>query len=184
MANGKITTELLAYSIYSVNKFAKNHRDAALNSCGKDRVKHVDSMTYLYLLKEEVLNHFTPVEIHKQVTSDLTYKTYSENSKSFKRIKGRTFVAFDYNKGKYVKYKKSSRKTRKTIYYLYYKLDKYKFHIPVNEEEAELYEGLPVVRLPKNFYIDGAPEESLLDESEAVNNLLSFLGERSCNESL
>lgn len=70
----KITNEIIAECIYSVNKRAKNYRDKIKEYKNGRFHQHLESniekteeeMGKYYQLKEEFLKVFTPILIHKQ----------------------------------------------------------------------------------------------------------------------
>lgn len=170
-----INIDTLAYAIYSVNKHAKNHRDALLYTYDKDYTNNEYAMLYLYDLKEQVLKTFKPKQIHIQKTNKKIYKLIPEGSDSFKNAKGKAKILFDENTGTYKRYKKSSIKEKKILYYLYYELGNFKYHLPISEEEAKTFKDLAIMNLPGDFYMPGADPVLLMDEKEAIDILVDYL---------
>lgn len=63
--NGIITTEMLNECLYSVNKRAKNYRDAKRECYGRYRDSNECKEKNFYHKKEKLLSVITPVCIHK-----------------------------------------------------------------------------------------------------------------------
>ena len=177
-----IELEKLAFSIYSINKYAKNYRDSLSYLVGDEYIDSQFKMSYLYNLKEQALSRFTPIQIHKQVTKEKVYREIPDNSEDFKKERGKSFIRFDEQSGIYRKYKKSRRKTYKTLYFLYYEIEGYKYHIPVNEEKIKKMNCLQTVNLPHDFYIEGEDPDKLMDENEAIKIINEFLNSTSADE--
>lgn len=173
-----INIDNLAYAIYSVNKHAKNHRDALSYTYDRDYTNNEYAMLYLYDLKEQVLKTFKPKQMHIQKTNKKIYRLIPEGSSFFKSAKGKAKILLDEKTGTYKRYKKSSIKEKQVLYYLYYELGDFKYHLPISEEEAQNFKDLEVIHLPGDFYMSGADPGLLMDEDEAVDILVSFLNEK------
>lgn len=167
--------EELAYSIYSINKYAKNYRDSLRYSVGSDFIENQFSMLYLYDLKEQVLDRFQPKEIHKQVTDKKIYKMIPESSDDFRETKGRIIIKLDEKTGLYRRYKRSRKRESKVLYFLYYEIAGYKYHIPIKEEKVKEMNSLHIVNLPSDFYMSGADPDELMDKDKAIEIINNFL---------
>ena len=108
----KITNEIIAECIYSVNKRAKNYRDKIKEYKNGSFHQHLESniekaeeeMGKCYQLKEEFLKVFTPTLIHKQFIGEEKKRVYSYEKNYEKLLKEKTNDIFwknsyyDYDK--------------------------------------------------------------------------------------
>ena len=108
----KITNEIIAECIYSVNKRAKNYRDKIKEYKNGRFHQHLESniekaegeMGKYYQLKEEFLKVFTPNLIHKQFIGEEKKRVYSYEKNYEKLLKEKTNDIFwknsdyDYDK--------------------------------------------------------------------------------------
>ena len=94
----KITNEIIAECIYSVNKRAKNYRDKIKEYKNGRFHQHLESniekaeeeMRKYYQLKEEFLKVFTPILIHKQFIGEEKKRVYSYEKNYEKLLKEKT----------------------------------------------------------------------------------------------
>lgn len=173
LTNNKINN--LGYSLYSINKYAKNCRDGVYQTKKMSIEDEEQEMKYLYKIKEMVLKHFKPVQIHKQKMTLFNKEVIYEGESEYSSVKGKAKLQPNWETGFYKKYKTKKYITHKTQYYLYYEIGGFKFHIPVDKEEISDYQGLSTKVLPKNFIMSGESPSLLMDKNEAVKNLLEFL---------
>ena len=108
----KITNEIIAECIYSVNKRAKNYRDKIKEYKNGSFHQHLESniekaeeeMGKYYQLKEEFLKVFTPNLLHKQFIGEKKKRVYSYEKNYEKLLKEKTNDIFwknsyyDYDK--------------------------------------------------------------------------------------
>lgn len=179
MINNKIDLDCLAFSIYSINKYAKNYRDDLCFAMNQEYDYKKQEMEYLYSLKEDILKLFEPHEVHKQIINKVKKVEVPEGNVDFKNIKGKAMLEMDFDTGLYRKFKVRRTNKREFRHYLYYEIAGFKFHLPVSEKEVESYKDLKLVMLPRNFQIDGESPWNLMDKNEAIKNIKNFIEESS-----
>ena len=184
----KITNEMIAECIYSVNKRAKNHRDR-IRKYKDDRYNPYtarnienaeDEMEKYYTMKEELLTVFEPSLIHEQYVGEEKKRVFSteedydkllhEKSNDILR-KGSYYddensievEFFDYKLGR-----------KKYLYFLFYEIGEYSFHLPISEQKAKKYTKLQIKEIDQDFKTHGANIEGLLS-TQFVNKVLSLL---------
>lgn len=132
LKNRTITTEMLADCLYSVNKRAKNYRDAGYAYRYSDiGLFQYSKMADFYNYKEEFLSYLEPICIHKQ---EVYYETYD-------------YEMDDYDEG------------TKCLYFLYYDLGTHSFHTPIDSPKDF---NLPVVDIDEDFYTYGKNPSTLI----------------------
>lgn len=147
---GIITTSMLEAALYSVNKRAKNYRDAehkARYQYGRYS-KYADSSEWeknrFYSKKDKLLNILEPICIHKEFAGYERTRIYSYEQD----YDDRYFYAwvhnqiawenyyFDHDTGMCVEFFDVEDRSRKNYrYYLYYNVGHHTFHTPINNPE-------------------------------------------------
>lgn len=184
----KITNEIIAECIYSVNKRAKNYRDKIKEYKNGRFHQHLESniekakeeMRKYYQLKEEFLKVFTPILIHKQFIGEEKKRVYSYEKNYEKLLKEKTNDIFwknsyyDYEKDMEVEFFDYYLGTKKYLYFLYYEIGEYSFHSPISEEVAESNTELEIQKIDENFKTHGSMIEGLLS-MQFVKKVLALL---------
>lgn len=161
----KITNEIIAECIYSVNKRAKNYRDKIKEYKNGSFHQHLESniekaeeeMGKYYQLKEEFLKVFTPNLIHKQFIGEEKKRVFSYEKNYEKLLKEKTNDIFwknsyyDYDKDMGIEFFDYHLGTKKYLYFLYYEIGEYSFHSPVSEKIAESNTELEIQEIDENF---------------------------------
>lgn len=148
--NGVITTSMLEAALYSVNKRAKNYRDAAQETRYKygRYSKYANSSDWkkndFYSKKDKLLSILKPICIHKEFAGYERTRIYDYEQ----HYADRQFYAwvhnqivwenyyFDHDTGMYVEFfDVEDRSQKKYRYYLYYNVGHHTFHTPVNNLE-------------------------------------------------
>ena len=172
----KITNEIIAECIYSVNKRAKNYRDKIKEYKNGSFHQHLESniekaeeeMGKYYQLKEEFLKVFTPNLIHKQFIGEEKKRVFSYEKNYEKLLKEKTNDIFlknsyyDYDKDMGIEFFDYHLGTKKYLYFLYYEIGEYSFHSPVSEKIAESNTELEIQEIDENFKTHGSKIEGLL----------------------
>lgn len=184
----KITNEMIAECIYSVNKRAKNHRDK-IRKYKDDRynrytVRNIenaeDEMEKYYMMKEELLTVFEPSLIHEQYVGEEKKRVFSTEEDYDKLLQEKSndilrkgsyyddensieVEFFDYKLGR-----------KKYLYFLFYEIGEYSFHLPISEQKARKDTKLQIKEIDKDFKTQGANIEGLLS-TQFVNKVLSLL---------
>lgn len=147
---GIITTSMLEAALYSVNKRAKNYRDAehkAKYQYGRYS-KYANSSEWkkneFYSKKDKLLNILNPICIHKEFAGYERTRIYSYEQ----HYDDRYFYAwvhnqivwenyyFDHDTGMCVEFfDVEDRSQKKYRYYLYYNVGHHTFHTPINNSE-------------------------------------------------
>lgn len=184
----KITNEIIAECIYSVNKRAKNYRDKIKEYKNGRFHQHLESniekaeeeMRKYYQLKEEFLKVFTPILIHKQFIGEEKKRVYSYEKNYEKLLKEKTNDIFwensyyDYDKDMEIDFFDYYLGTKKYLYFLYYEIGEYSFHSPISEEVAESNTELEIQEIDENFKTHGSKIEGLLS-MQFVKKVLALL---------
>lgn len=184
----KITNEMIAECIYSVNKRAKNHRDR-IRKYKDDRYNPYtarnienaeDEMEKYYTMKEEMLTVFEPSLIHEQYVGEEKKRVFSTEEDYDKLLQEKSndilrkgsyyddensieVEFFDYKLGR-----------KKYLYFLFYEIGEYSFHLPISEQKAKKYTNLQIKEIDQDFKTHGANIEGLLS-TQFVNKVLSLL---------
>lgn len=147
---GIITTSMLETALYSVNKRAKNYRDAerkTKHQYGRYS-KYADSSEWkkneFYSKKDKLLSILEPICIHKEFAGYERTRIYDYEQ----HYADRRFYAwahnqivwenyyFDHDTGMYVEFfDAEDRSQKKYRYYLYYNIGHHTFHTPINNLE-------------------------------------------------
>ena len=184
----KITNEIIAECVYSVNKRAKNYRDKIKEYKNGRFHQHLESniekaeeeMGKYYQLKEEFLKVFTPNLIHKQFIGEEKKRVYSYEKNYEKLLKEKTNDIFwknsyyDYDKDMEIEFFDYHLGTKKYLYFLYYEIGEYSFHSPVSEKIAESNTELEIQEIDENFKTHGSKIEGLLS-MQFVKKVLELL---------
>ena len=184
----KITNEIIAECIYSVNKRAKNYRDKIKEYKNGRSHQHLESniekaeeeMGKYYQLKEEFLKVFTPNLLHKQFIGEKKKRVYSYEKNYEKLLKEKTNDIFwknsyyDYDKDMEIEFFDYHLGTKKYLYFLYYEIGEYSFHSPVSEKIAESNTELEIQEIDENFKTHGSKNEGLLS-MQFVKKVLELL---------
>ena len=184
----KITNEMIAECIYSVNKRAKNHRDR-IRKYKDDRYNPYtarnienaeDEMEKYYTMKEELLTVFELSLIHEQYVGEEKKRVFSTEEDYDKLLQEKSndilrkgsyyddensieVEFFDYKLGR-----------KKYLYFLFYEIGEYSFHLPISEQKAKKYTKLQIKEIDQDFKTHGANIEGLLS-TQFVNKVLSLL---------
>lgn len=147
---GIITTSMLEAALYSVNKRAKNYRDAehkAKYQYGRYS-KYANSSEWkkneFYSKKDKLLNILEPICIHKEFAGYERTRIYSYEQHyddryfyawAHKQIVWENYY-FDHGTGMCVEFfDVEDRSQKKYRYYLYYNVGHHTFHTPINNSE-------------------------------------------------
>lgn len=184
----KITNEMIAECIYSVNKRAKNYRDKirkykadGYNLYTERNIENAeDEMEKYYTMKEEMLTVFEPSLIHEQYVGEEKKRVFSTEEDYDKLLQEKSndilrkgsyyddensieVEFFDYKLGR-----------KKYLYFLFYEIGEYSFHFPISEQKAKKYTKLQIKEIDQDFKTHGANIEGLLS-TQFVNKVLSLL---------
>ena len=184
----KITNEIIAECIYSVNKRAKNYRDKIKEYKNGKFHQHLESniekaeeeMGKYYQLKEEFLKVSTTNLIHKQFIGEKKKRVYSYEKNYEKLLKEKTNDIFwknsyyDYDKDMEIEFFDYHLGTKKYLYFLYYEIGEYSFHSPISEKIAESNTELEIQEIDENFKTHGSKIEGLLS-MQFVKKVLELL---------
>ena len=184
----KITNEIIAECIYSVNKRAKNYRDKIKEYKNGRSHQHLESniekaeeeMGKYYQLKEEFLKVFTTNLIHKQFIGEKKKRVYSYEKNYEKLLKEKNNDIFwknsyyDYDKDMEIEFFDYHLGTKKYLYFLYYEIGEYSFHSPISEKIAESNTELEIQEIDENFKTHGSKIEGLLS-MQFVKKVLELL---------
>lgn len=192
----KITNEMIAECIYSVNKRAKNHRDKIrkykddrYNPYAARNIENAeDEMEKYYTMKEEMLTVFEPSLIHEQYVGEEKKRVFSTEEDYDKLLQEKSNDII-WKSGYSVKDSEDSEDSeesieveffdyklgrKKYLYFLFYEIGEYSFHLPISEQKAKKYTNLQIKEIDKDFKTHGANIEGLLS-TQFVNKVLSLL---------
>ena len=186
--NKKITNQIIAECIYSVNKRAKNYRDKIedSNQAGFYKYKEINNekakeqKERYYSMKEDLLLNFSPKLVHKQYVGEKRQRVYSyqKNYEKLYNEKRNDIVwensYYDYDRNKEVDFFDYSLGEKKYLYFLYYEIGEYSFHTPITEERAEKNTQLEVKEIDENFQTHGADIVDLLS-TQFVQKVIDLL---------
>lgn len=189
----KITNEMIAECIYSVNKRAKNHRDR-IRKYKEDRYNPYaariienaeDEMEKYYTMKEEMLTVFEPSLIHEQYVGEEKKRVFSTEEDYDKLLQEKSNDII-WKSGYSVKESEESEESieveffdyklgrKKYLYFLFYEIGEYSFHLPISEQKAKKYTNLQIKEIDKDFKTHGANIKGLLS-TQFVNKVLRLL---------
>lgn len=179
LKNKVITQDMLAVSLFSVNKRAKNCRDQERSyRNGYDKYnneeKYRNQKEEYYNMKEKLLELLSPACIHKEVFERrVRYYDYECDLESFdpnEIIYSNSY--YDNDIKDYVQfvdvYEKDCR------YYLFYALGNYSFHTPINDMDLKKY-GLEIKKIDE--LVTTGTDISDLISTQFVNKLLQLIEE-------
>lgn len=186
--NKKITNQIIAECIYSVNKRAKNYRDKIedSNQAGFYKYKEINNekakeqKERYYSMKEDLLLNFSPKLVHKQYVGEKRQRVYSyqKNYEKLNNEKRNDIVwensYYDYDRNKEVDFFDYSLGEKKYLYFLYYEIGEYSFHTPITEERAEKNTELEIKEIDENFQTHGADIVDLLS-TQFVQKVIDLL---------
>lgn len=186
--NKKITNQIIAECIYSVNKRAKNYRDKIedSNQAGFYKYKEINNekakeqKERYYSMKEDLLLNFSPKLVHKQYVAEKRQRVYSyqKNYEKLYNEKRNDIVwensYYDYDRNKEVDFFDYSLGEKKYLYFLYYEIGEYSFHTPITEERAEKNTELEIKEIDENFQTHGADIVDLLS-TQFVQKVIDLL---------
>ena len=186
--NKKITNQIIAECIYSVNKRAKNYRDKIedSNQAGLYKYKEINNekakeqKERYYSMKEDLLLNFSPKLVHKQYVGEKRQRVYSyqKNYEKLYNEKRNDIVwensYYDYDRNKEVDFFDYSLGEKKYLYFLYYEIGEYSFHTPITEERAEKNTELEIKEIDENFQTHGADIVDLLS-TQFVQKVIDLL---------
>ena len=186
--NKKITNQIIAECIYSVNKRAKNYRDkmedykqAGFYKYKENSIENAkEQKEKFYSMKEDLLLNFRPKLIHKQYAGEKKQRVYSyqKNYEKLYNEKRNDIVwensYYDYDRNKEVDFFDYSLGEKKYLYFLYYEIGEYSFHTPITEERAEKNTQLEIKEIDENFQTHGADIVDLLS-TQFVQKVIDLL---------
>ena len=186
--NKKITNQIIAECIYSVNKRAKNYRDKIedSNQAGFYKYKEINNekakeqKERYYSMKEDLLLNFSPKLIHKKYDGEKIQRVYSyqKNYEKPYNEKRNDIVwensYYDYDRNKEVDFFDYSLGEKKYLYFLYYEIGEYSFHTPITEERVEKNTQLEIKEIDENFQTHGADIVDLLS-TQFVQKVIDLL---------
>lgn len=186
--NKKITNQIIAECIYSVNKRAKNYRDkikdykqGGFYKYKEDNIENAkEQKEKYYSMKEDLLLNFSPKLIHKKYDGEKIQRVYSYqknytklyNEKINYIIKENSY--YDYDRNKEVDFFDYSLGEKKYLYFLYYEIGEYSFHTPITEERVEKNTQLEIKEIDENFQTHGADIVDLLS-TQFVQKVIDLL---------
>lgn len=186
--NKKITNQIIAECIYSVNKRAKNYRDkikdykqGGFYKYKEDNIENAkEQKEKYYSMKEDLLLNFSPKLIHKKYDREKIQRVYSYqknytklyNEKINDIIKENSY--YDYDRNKEVDFFDYSLGEKKYLYFLYYEIGEYSFHTPITEERVEKNTQLEIKEIDENFQTHGADIVDLLS-TQFVQKVIDLL---------
>lgn len=186
--NKKITNQIIAECIYSVNKRAKNYRDkmedykqAGFYKYKENSIENAkEQKEKFYSMKEDLLLNFRPKLIHKQYAGEKKQRVYSyqKNYEKLYNEKRNDIVwensYYDYDRNKEVDFFDYSLGEKKYLYFLYYEIGEYSFHTPITEERVEKNTQLEIKEIDENFQTHGANIVDLLS-TQFVQKVIDLL---------
>lgn len=186
--NKKITNQIIAECIYSVNKRAKNYRDkikdykqAGFYKYKEDNIENAkEQKEKYYSMKDDLLFNFSPKLIHKKYDGEKIQRVYSyqKNYEKLYNEKRNDIVRensyYDYDKNKEVDFFDYKLGEKKYLYFLYYEIGEYSFHTPISEERAEKNTELEIKEIDENFQTHGADIVDLLS-TQFVQKVIDLL---------
>ena len=186
--NKKITNQIIAECIYSVNKRAKNYRDkikdykqGGFYKYKEDNIENAkEQKEKYYSMKEDLLLNFSPKLIHKKYDREKIQRVYSyqKNYEKLYNEKRNDIVwensYYDYDRNKEVDFFDYSLGEKKYLYFLYYEIGEYSFHTPITEERAEKNTQLEIKEIDENFQTHGADIVDLLS-TQFVQKVIDLL---------
>ena len=186
--NKKITNQIIAECIYSVNKRATNYRDkikdykqGGFYKYKEDNIENAkEQKEKYYSMKEDLLLNFSPKLIHKKYDGEKIQRVYSYqknytklyNEKINDIIKENSY--YDYDRNKEVDFFDYSLGEKKYLYFLYYEIGEYSFHTPITEERVEKNTQLEIKEIDENFQTHGADIVDLLS-TQFVQKVIDLL---------
>lgn len=186
--NKKITNQIIAECIYSVNKRAKNYRDkikdykqGGFYKYKEDNIENAkEQKEKYYSMKEDLLLNFSPKLIHKKYDGEKIQRVYSyqKNYEKLYNEKRNDIVwensYYDYDTNKEVDFFDYKLGEKKYLYFLYYEIGEYSFHTPISEERAEKNTELEIKEIDENFQTHGADIVDLLS-TQFVQKVIDLL---------
>jgi hypothetical protein len=186
--NKKITNQIIAECIYSVNKRAKNYRDkikdykqGGFYKYKEDNIENAkEQKEKYYSMKEDLLLNFSPKLIHKKYDGEKIQRVYSyqKNYEKLYNEKRNDIVwensYYDYDRNKEVDFFDYSLGEKKYLYFLYYEIGEYSFHTPITEEKVEKNTQLEIKEIDENFQTHGADIVDLLS-TQFVQKVIDLL---------
>ena len=186
--NKKITNQIIAECIYSVNKRAKNYRDkikdykqARFYKYKENNIENAkEQQEKYYSMKDDLLLNFSPKFIHKKHDGEKTQRVYSYQKNYAKlyneKINDITWENsyYDSDRNKEIDFFDYSLGEKKYLYFLYYEIGKYSFHTPITEERVEKNTQLEIKEIDENFQTHGADIVDLLS-TQFVQKVIDLL---------
>ncbi|MGT2564302.1 hypothetical protein ACQCTL_09490 [Streptococcus viridans] len=186
--NKKITNQIIAECIYSVNKRAKNYRDkikdykqGGFYKYKEDNIENAkEQKEKYYSMKEDLLLNFSPKLIHKKYDREKIQRVYSyqKNYEKLYNEKRNDIVwensYYDYDRNKEFDFFDYSLGEKKYLYFLYYEIGEYSFHTPITEERVEKNTQLEIKEIDENFQTHGADIVDLLS-TQFVQKVIDLL---------
>lgn len=186
--NKKITNQIIAECIYSVNKRAKNYRDkikdykqAGFYKYKENNIENAkEQKEKYYRMKDDLLLNFSPKLIHKKYDGEKTQRVYSYQKNYAKlyneKINDITWENsyYDSDRNKEIDFFDYSLGEKKYLYFLYYEIGEYSFHTPITEESVEKNTKLEIKEIDENFQTHGADIVDLLS-TQFVQKVIDLL---------
>ena len=176
LQNGIITEQMLADCLYSVNKRAKNYRDAARYS-QYDTVRQ--EMNKFYQYKEALLEYIDPICIHQQPIGRFRMRIYDyEEEYGSHPTRDRVWENeyYNYEDDRFVEFYDIEVGDERYLYFLYYEVGNRSFHTPISNPEQY---GLPIVKINSDFQTYGADVADLISPQFVVK-VIHCLQQRHC----
>lgn len=186
LASGIVSTEMMCDALFSLNKRAKNYRDAARDvlkqyrSYGTFWDGNRTSMNEMYAKKERLLAYLRPVCIHKEFAGFervrvYDYEQHYQELYIKKRLCNKVVWQNSYCEGYHIvhffDYETDEPKFR---YYLYYVCGDHTFHTPIEKSDVKKY-NLVVITID-TIYTEGHECQDLMS-MQFVNKILKALDE-------
>lgn len=177
---GILTDQIIAESIYSVNKRAKNCRDKAREyrqnrshywyyTKYNSEQKYEEQRDNYYHMKEQLLSVYQPTCIHQQ---HIGYKrirvydyephyedTYKKHQKEI--VWENSYLdSDDYTEVYFFDYLDKTKP--QYLYFLFYQIGEFSYHTPIDKSMLKKYPELEIIRINDNFQTYGKETTGLL----------------------
>ena len=176
LKNGIITEQMLSDCLYSVNKRAKNYRDASRYS-QYETPRH--EMHKFYQYKEALLKYIDPICIHQQPIGRSRMRIYDyEQEYGSHPQKDRVWsnMYYNYEDDRFVEFYDIEVGEERYLYFLYYEIGDRSFHTPISNPDEY---NLPIVKIGRDFQTYGAEVADLISPQFVVK-VIHCLQQRDC----
>lgn len=170
--NRIITTSMLEDALFSVNKRAKNYRNAKRKASKPAYYFSAqEKMNNFYGKKDILLSIVKPIRVHREIVEyaheHIDYKEPHFREKFFEMEK-KGLIEDSLGTSFYIDLEKS-----RINYYLYYCIGEHTFHTPISKKEA-LENGLEIITID-NLLTEGHDVDSLVSV-QFVDKLIELVG--------